>query len=477
MKKSSVISLILVLCMLLSSCSTVYIDPEKGSDKEPSLIEGEYFTDGSLYKKGESNSGFFYEGCWIYIEMQKTIGPNGFLVKNGQEYVKYGEVQMKRIVKYNPHTGTISSPCLDPVCNHSYESGCLMVKPQEHRSTLEVFSIQAIIGDWMLIRTQHSDDEYITLNKVVFYNLKTGESKLFFDEELGGDIMTRWICGSSFEHKYYNIKQVLDYSETEYIQGSAGKDILDYSPKTKNILCEFDLDSGASRELFEIPENYNLFTVSNKRFFFVDDMEVMHSCNYDGSNMSKEEYLDFFPENKVGTYAYYFTDIDGFIMFDLKTNEKRHVSVDYDEYYASQPCEEGILLDHVSEYERYREYLALWEELPSKYAQEFNISLEEGYEKYDSELNEILFGGTSKVYMCDFDGGNMRVIYEEEHAVIRSWYASGDFLFAERSVLNADGKKEVSDCVINMKTGEITNLPLLDIVVPDWYINDPSVFN
>ena len=206
-------------------------------------------------------------------------------------------------------------------------------------------------------------------------------------------------------------------------------------------------------------------------------MEVMYSCNYDGSNMSKEEYLDFFPENKVGTYAYYFTDIDGFILFDLKTNEKKQVTVDYNEYYGAQPCEEGILLDHVSEYERYREHLALWEELPSKYAQEFNISLEEGYEKYDSELNEILFGGTSKVYMCDFDGGNMRVIYEEEHAVIRSWYASGDFLFAERSVLNADGKKEGSDCVINMKTGEITNLPLLDIVVPDWYINDPSVFN
>lgn len=46
------------------------------------------------------------------------------------------------------------------------------------------------------------------------------------------------------------------------------------------------------------------------------------------------------------------------------------------------------------------------------------------------------------------------------------------YRFAERSVLNADGKKEVSDCVINMKTGEITNLPLLDIVVPDWYVND-----
>ena len=53
--------------------------------------------------------------------------------------------------------------------------------------------------------------------------------------------------------------------------------------------------------------------------------------------------------------------------------------------------------------------------------------------------------------MCDFDGENMRVIYEEEHAVIQSWYASGDFLFAERSVLDADGKKKGSDCVINMK--------------------------
>lgn len=477
MKKTSLVSLILVLCILLSSCSTVYVDPEKGSDNESSLIDGEYFTDGSLYQAGENTSGFFYEGCWLYIEMQKTIGPSGYYIQDGEKHIIYDEVQMKRIVKYNPHTGTVSSPCLDPTCSHGFESGCPMLAPLPKDGRKVSFHIRTIIGDWMLIFTQWTDDVYVTLNRNIAYNLKTGESKEIFEEELGESVMTRWMGATHFGHKYYIVKQTLDYSNTEYTHGTGNQSVLDFAPETKQMICEYDFDTGTMKELFEIPENFYLSDVTNKRFILRDDMNVMYSCSYDGSNMSKEEYLDAQQENMIGHYGYIFTDLDGFIMFDLKTNEKKQVTVDYDEYYGAGICEEGILLDHVSGYEKYREHLALWKELPSKYAQELNISLEEAREKYDAELNEILFGGTTRVYMCDFDGENMRVIYEEEHAVIRSWYVSGDFLFAERSVLDADGKKKVSDCVINMKTGEITNLPLLDIVVPDWYINDPSVFN
>ncbi len=469
--------MILVLCMLLSSCSAVYIDPGENSGQESSELEGEYFTNGSLYQKGNPLSGFFYEGCWIYIESQKTIGPSGFAIKDGKEYIIYNEVTMKRIVKYNPHTGTISSPCLDPVCNHSFESGCLMLAPLSKDGRTVTFNIRTIIGDWMLIFTQLTDDKYVTLNSTVCYNLKTGESKELFAEDLGESVMMRWTGGTYLGHKYYIVKQTLDYSDTGYTHGQDNHSVLDFEPKTKQILCEYDFDTDTTKELFEIPENFRLSDVSNKRFFFRDDMNEMYSCNYDGSNMSKEKYLDMQPENMVGSYGYLFTEIDGFTLFDLKTNEKKQVTVDYDEYYGAQLCEEGILLDHVTEYEKWKEHLALWEELPSKYAQDLNISLEEGYAKFDDELNEILFNGSSKVYMCDFDGENMRLIYEEENAVIRSWYASGNFLFAERSVLGEDGKKKTSDCVINMKTDEVTDLPLLDIVIPDWYINDPSVFN
>ena len=484
MKTIRFITLMLILCTILSSCRSVYIDPEKelskdsntGSENVPVIDpEEEYFTDGSVHKAGDRYDGFFYEGCWIYVEKQRTLGPRGLLVKDGKEYIKYDEIELQRIVKYNPATGVTSSPCLDPVCNHSLESGCLMLLQPLPGEREPDFSIQRIIGDWMIFYTRQEDSEYVSRKKTTAYNLKTGESRSIFEEDLSSTLMTRWDGGCLFDGKYYNVKQILDYSKTGYKQGGEGQNVLDYTPKTRQILCEHDFDAGKVTELFEIPDNYYLITVSSKRFFFWDDTGNMHCCNRDGSDMRKEKYLRFRPENLFGTYAFVFTESEnGFSYFDLKTNEKKPVDAGFHVYKRCALADDGVLFDRVSTYEESLEFRKAKNQFIADHMD--SMSQMEAMTLYNNELNKLLYGGTAQIYMTDFDGSNMRLIYEEENAAIESIYAKNGFVFAIRTKLNEDHSTTRMKCVIDTKTGEIIIPPLLDIVTPDWYVNDPSVF-
>ena len=457
--------LILSLTILFTSCSSVYISPEVPSDNSEVNLEGEYFTDGSLYSYGDSAAGFFYKGCWLYIERQMTIGPRG---QNSNGEIHYGEVQIERVVKYNPVTDTVSSPCLDPVCTHSFESNCIMIKPHILGGPHMTFRIMRIVGDWLILRLQIHDEVYVTKNQITFYNLQTGESKVFFEEDLETDIMTRWVSGSSFQNKFYNIKQTLDYSETNFDKNDTEKDITDYTPKTKQILCEYDLDAEKVTELFELPEDFGLIAISNMRFFFINDADIIYSCNRDGSNMAKEEYLDFQPENMKGTYAYSFYELDGFKVFDIATNQHRSVNVEYHEYSDCSLADGGVLFDHVEGYEKYLELKA---SLSKFYDEHKGMALSEIATLYEIELQNSLHSGSARVYKCDFDGENMRLIYEEENALIASIYATEDHLFAMRSK-RIDGKTVSERCIINLKTGEIKTPPLLEVIVPSWYVND-----
>lgn len=458
--------LILILATLLNSCSSVYVSPEvtsSASDKPE--VDSEYFTAGSLSSCGDSAAGFFYKGCWIYIETQMTVGPRG---QNSNGEIHYGEVQMERVVKYNPITDTVSSPCMDPACTHSFESECVMLKPHELGGVHKSFRIMKIVGDWLILRLQYHDEVLVTKNYVTFYNLQTGETKRFFEEDLETEVMTRWVGGSAFENKFYNIKQTLDYSETSFDMTNTEKSILDYSPKTKQILCEYDLDSGKITELFEIPENYGLIAISNKRFFFQDDAYAIYSCNRDGSNMAKEEYLDFQPENSIGTYAYSLFELDGFTVFDIETNQKRSVSVEYDEYSECSLADDGVLFDHVEGYEK---YIELKSSLSQFYEEHKGMDYAEIASLFEIELQNALHSGPTKIYKCDLDGENMRLIYEEDNSMIASVYGTKDFLFCIRSKLT-DGQTVSERCAINLNTGEIKTPGLLDIVVPSRYTND-----
>ena len=457
--------LILSLAILFTSCSSVYISPEVSSEILDVDLAGEYFTTGSLYSSGDSAAGFFYKGCWLYIERQMTIGPRG---QNSEGEIHYGEVQIERVVKYNPVTDTVSSPCLDPVCTHSLESSCPMLKPHKLGAPHMSFRIMKIVGDWMILRLQYHDEVFITKNYVTFYNLQTGESRHFFEEDLETEVMTRWVSGSAFGNKFYNIKQTLDYSDTGFDKNNTDKSIADFTPKTKQILCEYDLDAGKVTELFEIPENFGMIAISNKRFFFMDDADVIYSCNRDGNNMVKEEYLAFQPENLIGSYAYSLYDLDGFTVFDIATNQIRTVSVEFDEYSDCALAIDGVLFDHVEGYEKYLNFKA---SIRDFYEKHDGKPLSEIAELYENELQETFHSGTTKIYKCDLDGENMRLIYEEDNSVIASVYGTEDHLFAMRSK-RIDGKTVSERCIINLKTGEIKTPPLLEVIVPSWYVND-----
>ena len=466
-----IITLLLSSILIFSSCSSVYVDPDESTEKTPEIdTEEEYFTDGSPYNNGNSYDGFYYEGCWIYVEKQRTMGPRGLLTRDGKEYVRYGEVEMQRIVKFNPTTGVTSSPCLDPVCNHSFESGCLMLVQNKAGKKEPTITIQKIIGDWMIFFTRQQDTEYVSLITTTVYNLKTGESRSMCEEDLSSAVMTCWDGGSAFEDKYYNVKQILDYTETGYKQGGEGENVLDYSPNTKQIVCEHDLKTGKVKELFEIPSNYYLSAVSSQRFFFWDDENTMHCCKRDGSEMRKEEHLTFRPENLAGTRAYLFTESEyGVSYLDIKTNEKKSILVDFREYKRCALAENGILFDHLSTYDNYLELINSKEQFIEEHTK--NMSEYEAGTLFSEELNKLFYGGTSRIYITDFDGSNMRLLYEEENAAIMSTYAQGDFLFVIRQT-----PKEYLYCAINVKTGELIVPPLLEIVTPEWYVNDPNIF-
>ena len=478
MKKARLIAIILLFCSLFPSCQSVYIDPEESTEKGSSVninVENEYFTDGTPLKKGNAYDGFFYEGCWIYVETRQAKGPGGLLVRDGKEYISYKDISMKRIVKYNPVTGVTSSVCLDPVCNHSFESGCLMLAQPTPGERVPDIVVKRIIGDWMIFFIRQDDDEYVARITTTIYNLKTGESRSMCEEDLSSEIMTRWVGGSVFEGKYYNVKQILDYSKTGYQQGEEDRSVLDYSPQTRHILCEHDIETGTVNELFEIPDTYTLTAVSNKRFFFADDSGNIHCCDLDGSDMRKEKYLRFRPENSAGTYAYVFSESEnGFSYFDLSTNKEKNVDSGFRVYKRCSIAEEGIIFDYVSTYEAYMEFSATKKQFVADRMDSMGemaaVSL------FGNELRKILYSGTARIYMTDFDGSNMRLIYEEDNAAIESIYAKNGFVFAIRTKLNEDHSTTGMKCVIDTKTGEIIIPPLLDIVTPDWYVNDPSVF-
>lgn len=454
------------LFFTLSSCTSVYQLPEKEDDT--TVNYDEYFTDGSeFYYTGDKNRGFIYEGCWIYVETRRTTGPIGATYSPTGEVtkIKYGPVSMQRVVKYNPTTGTISSPCLDPNCNHSFESDCIMLAPYEALQEPPTFQIQRIVGDWIIILVQYHDDVYVTRNEQRLYNLKTGERRNIFDEALGGDVMTRWVNTSVFDGKLYRIKQTLDYSETDY-DPSNDKSVLEFAPKTINTLCEYDIEKDKLTELFEIPENYRLSAVTNKRFFFGDDTSATYSCNRDGSNMKKEEVYQVH-SNSIGNLAFTFGD-NGFKVYDLSKDSMKTVTASFTEYKLCAPAEGGILFDELVGYDDYLAFTATRDEF---YKEHKDLGMVAAGELFESTAISYLASCTARIYRSDYYGENMELLYEEENTVLYSVYATNEYIFVVRTSFPEEGGRLERKCVINIETGELTELPLLDVVVPSHYVN------
>lgn len=459
-------SLLLTLAFLFSSCQAVYeaplTPPETTANPEIDLSE-EYFTTGAPYHTGNIYSGMLYEGCLIYIEQITTIGVTGYSISpGGVKTDRYGEIEVARIVKYNPITGNVSSPCLDPVCNHSLESGCPMLLGYGV-SANEMYRFKGLFGDWLIYMIKKQDDEYSVLNTELMYNLKTGECRRVYSDDLGSEVLSRWTAGQYFDGKYYKVNTIMDYSETGYRPGS-GKNASNYVPKTKQFLYEYDFETDTSKMLFEIGDDWSLGRVSNKRFYYRDSAGKYLSTKKDGTDKRREPSADC--SNTVSTYTIYYTS-EGYTVHDLKTDEVKEIIFDYPIVGKISVTEKGILSATQTKLEEKKNFSsqAYREQHPNATSKDIN-----------NYLRKLLSSGSAQIWQCDYMGDNNHLIFELPAAQIELISASGDFVFAKVSKYNTETGEIVESykgqpCCINIVTGEVTPIPELDIVVPYWYVN------
>ena len=456
MKKSIVIvALLLLLSLCLPSCSSVYDDPSVITT-EP-LIEvdeaKECFTTGYLYTKTQMEGSFVYGDSWIYVEScpYKTVyeGDNG---------VNYNVDEIQRIVKMNAKTGVVSSACLDPVCNHSPGSDCLMLLPLDGT----MLNLQRLIGDWIVFSHVRVIDG-ATVNETYIYNLKTGEVVTPFETQSDGLKLTKWSSIFDVGNTIYRVKNYLDYSKTGY-DPNGQKPMALYKPETKSWLYSYDLDTGKSEELFEIPANYTVTAVSNMRYFFTSREEgSIYSCDYEGNNFKKEEVLDFSPVYLCGPYAYSFAE-EGLKIYDVASDSMKTVPIEFASY-AGYVTEAGAL---ICSFTTCDEWMALDEKTFADAHPE--IPLMEQTLAWSEELNKIMYKGSAQIWSIDLEGKEKKLFFEKEHCFIRIQHASGDYVFA--IITYGDPQNDFAmlpeendgRSVINLKTGEITAIPYLEVV-------------
>ena len=457
------VSLLISFLFIFTSCQAVYdvelTAPETTANPEIDLSE-EYYTIGTPYHTGDIYKGVLYEGCLLFIESITTTGITGYSVSGGVTKYMYGEVEIERIAKYNPVTGTVSSPCLDPVCNHSLESDCIMLISDGIGETVRC-KIKGIFGDWFVFLKQETDQRYSVLNTEVMYNLKTGEARSVYVDDLGRDFLTRWSGGLYFEGKYYNIKCVMDYSNTGY---TIGMKYSDYDPVTRRYLYEYDFETDTTKELFEIGSEWGLGRVSNKRFYFRRGDGTCVSLKKDGTDERNE--TSMLTSNVVGTYTVYY-ESNGYKIHDLKSDEITEVVYDYPLENVVTVTEKGVLSTFQTQYSQWR-----WFSAKEYRNQHPNATSEE----VNNAARKILAAGVAQIWQCDYTGDNNHIIFELPAADIEIISAYGDYVFAYVSKFNTETGEHLEGyrrraCCINIVTGEVTPIPELDIVVPYWYTN------
>lgn len=455
MRKILAVLLILVTFLnLLSSCTSVYVAPPEVTT-EP-LIEvdrsQEYFTTGYLYAKPLNQSGFMYGDYWVYVESC----PYEYAYKNGNE--TYTGDEIFRIVKMNAKTGVISSACLDPVCNHSPGSNCLMLLPFDKT----LLSLGKLVGDWLVFSYYGIvDGKGETENYI--YNLKTGEAVKAFEIIKDEMSITKWNSLFDYENKLYNVKCYLDYSNTGY-DPKGNKKMSAYTPETTSWLCVYDFDTKKSKELFVIPADYQLCAMSNLRYFFKSPEEEIYSCDLKGENFKKEEVLYSSPIYLCGPYAYIFAE-DGLDVYDVTTDTMSTIAIE-DASYAVYVTDIGPLVCTFTTCEE-------WMALDRATFQEMHpeIPIKDFTQAWSDELNRIMYSGNAQIWKLDDTGENRELIFEKEHAYIRIFYATGDYAFAVVSYGDPDNdyamlpQENSGRSVINLKTGEIIPIPYLEVFV------------
>lgn len=473
MKKTfKLTSLLLAILCLLTSCQTVYeasmTTPETTVNPDIDIdLEGEYYTLGGPYRTGDISRGMIYEGCLIYIEKCVTKGVTGEKTNSdGTKVPVYGNVKLHRIVKYNPVTGTASSPCRIPTCNHSLESGCPMLLGSGFsEGQVESYAFQGIFGDWLVYMKFNYDNEYGSIMTEIMCNLKTGEVRNTFVEKYETNVVSKWRGGWYMDGKYYKVNSILDYSNSGYKPGM-GLPLSFYEPDTKQYMYEYDFETNESKKLFEVTDICLGFMATSERFYFDRDDGTRYSTLKDGTDKRTETARS--SSNFIGTYSILYKD-NGFSIYDLKTDESKEVSIDL--LMAGKMCvtDNGVLYAHQTKEEEMQAF--------AKEANEYRLEHpEEPPQDPRPTMTKILASGTAQIWGCGFFGEDNRVIFELPNAHIEIISAYDDYVFAILTKYDAekgaplDGYDSIS-CSINIKTGEITPIPELEIVVPYWYVN------
>ena len=461
MKKTTLLCLAIAVLMLLSSCQSIYSgSPETTQDPEYTTpvqvdVDGEYFTKGNIDLMGTASNGYYYNGAWIYPELQWGVVEE----IDSQGHKQYIEKQIKRLVKYNPYTGEVSSLCLNPTCNHSPGSDCKMII-SEIRGVAAVqtyLNSYTVYDDWLICIMGHHHPDYGLLKYTELYNLKTGELKSEFAPDVGDFVMNVWDGGSYFEGKLYKIKKTLDYTNTGYDPDgdvSASK----FTPETVFTLCEFDLETHKLKELFEVPNYYGLQTVSNKRFYFAGlDDDYYYSCTRDGKDFRREDVRTIRTDEHIGSYVFEYTS-DGYIYYDVATNTQKEVKLDFTLGAKPIVTEDGVF---------YSTYTTIDEAI--KYQEEKKGKIPTM--TYVTGLNNIIYKGTAQIWKSDFEGNNLELVYEKSKAVLTMMFADENYLYVKCTTATTGlTNQNEGRSVINIKTGEMTVIPYLEMVIPPDYV-------
>ena len=463
MKKIRLLCLLLGILMLLSSCSSVYVDPPEPTANpdatSPVTVEegDEYYTSGKAKNYGNMQYGFLFGDYWLYRETQyyKELADTS---QNGTKI--YNTKIATRLVKINTATGSVSSLCLDPVCNHSPGSSCAFIAPDKGQ-----ICISSVVGDWIVIEKAENDSVYGMISETFAYNPISGERHDILVNEYGETSVTKWIGKAVFENRLYSIRMHMDYSKTGYVPGG-NKPMSDFEPETVNVLSYYDFDSHTSEDLFEIPDGYRTSAVTNKRFFFKTPEGDIVSCEYNGKDMVKEDVIDFSPENSIGTFAY-LLNTNGFDRYNIKTNTKTSFELPFTAYQYPTFTNSGIIYDTFTSIDEWNGMGKGFKQFMKEHPE---LSSEEARAAYDDLMNEVKYNCKAQIWRSDFEGGNLELIFEKENAVIHTICGNDSYVFGFVFLGDPDnGFKELpyendGRSMINLATGEITPIPYLDLV-------------
>ncbi len=467
MKIKSFIAAVLALCSVFVSCRSVYSDVKLPSDGNDSHFDvdtnGEYFTKGELYRRASGGTGVLYEGSWIYDEQLEEVTYR-YESEDGMKVQTVTESH-KRLVKVNAVTGTVSCLCLNPTCNHSPGSDCVMLSPI--RGSIHPMSV---IGDWLLFYRSMRSDIYNGVVENYLYNLKTGEFVSAFPIELGELTRTEWDGFNVFDGKLYVVKHELDYSDVKYDKGG-DKWLSDYEAKTVSTLFSYDPETQKMTELMKLPDGYSLAGMTNKRFFFQSPESVIYSVKREGGELIKEEVLDFVPFICCGTYGFHYSAEDGvYSVYDLKTNTKTVSPSPEGKPISFAETDIGLLRVYYSNYDEWKRVQSSFLDLKKEHSE---MSPSEFSDYYNDVCNKAKYSGSSRIYRTSLDGKTTEFLYEKEHAHYSIAHATDKYMYVFAIFGDPEnGYSEIPPVnqgrhILNIETGELIPIPLADYVLRD----------